>query len=86
MRLRYTAVIHFQVAEQLLDVAGLQRSRLLAFLDSLERDPWQTGDYSEPDADDRINQIRIVGRWAVTYWPDHAIREIRVVRLERSDR
>ena len=37
------------------------------------------------NAQGRDNEILVVGDWVVTYWPDHAGREIRVVRLERVE-
>ena len=30
-----------------------------------------------------FNEVLVVGNWLVTYWPDHAVRELRVVRLEQ---
>jgi hypothetical protein len=29
-----------------------------------------------------MHQVKIVGNWLVSYWPDHATREIRLSNLE----
>ncbi|MEI6147968.1 MAG: hypothetical protein WCS01_02650 [bacterium] len=85
MRADYAVAFHFHVAEQLFTIPRHGRAQLMAFFDSLERDPHQSGDYAETDADERQNQVKIVGRWAVTYWSDHPVKEVRVVRLEMAD-
>jgi hypothetical protein len=38
---------------------------------------------SQRDAQGRVHQVLVAEDWLVTYWPDHAARELRVVRLER---
>jgi len=84
MRTGYTVVFHSAAAEPLFTIPRRGRSGLMTFFSALERDPHQRGDYVETDADGRPNQVKIVGRWAVTYWPDHAVKEVRVVRLENA--
>ncbi len=32
-----------------------------------------------------MNEIRVEGAWIVTYWTDHAAREMRIVRLEQVE-
>ena len=61
------------------------RARLLRFLDQLSSNPDAAGDYHERDDADRIVQIKIIGRYALTYWADHAVREVKVTRIERAD-
>jgi len=39
----------------------------------------------EQDAQGRENEIMVVCDWWVTFWVEHAVREIRVVRLKSSD-
>ncbi len=61
------------------------RQRLLSFFDSLSHDPFQRGDYEEYDAVGRSVQIRIIGRYALTFWADHAVRGVKVTRIETAE-
>lgn len=67
-------------------IAGPDRDRILRFLDSLEIDPFQKGDYEIHDADHRPHQVRIFGSLAVVYWADHPVKEVKVVALRHADR
>lgn len=49
-------------------------------------DPLKTGDYEERDEIGRPVAIKIVGEYALTYWADHAVKEIKVTRIEKADR
>ncbi|HAV65205.1 MAG TPA: hypothetical protein DCY13_22890 [Verrucomicrobiales bacterium] len=62
------------------------RDRIIRFLESLEEEPFQPGDYQELDESGRTLQIKIVGDMALTFWADHAVKEVKVVRMERADR
>jgi hypothetical protein len=85
MVVRYTAVLHRAASEAILTAPRNARVQLLAFLDQLEADPFCTGDCMENDDTGRPNQITLVGAWAVTYWSDHAVKEVRIVRIEKAD-
>jgi hypothetical protein len=47
--------------------------------------PFRAGDLQERDAQGRVHEVLVVGEWLVTYWLDHAVRELRVVRLEQNE-
>lgn len=59
--------------------------RLAAIFDGVKAAPFRRGDFQERDAQGRINEVLVIGNWLVTYWSDHAVRELRVVRVERVD-
>ncbi len=61
------------------------RDRIVAFIESLSSDPFQTGDYSEPDPTGRPCQVKVIGKYAVYFWVDHAVKEVRVVDLVDAD-
>ena len=42
--------------------------------------------YEEMDEIGRPIEIKIIGRWALTFWSDHAVREVKVIRVEKADR
>ena len=51
-------------------------------MDRLKSTPVRPGDLQELDAQGRTNEILLEGEWLLTFRADHAVREIRVVRLE----
>lgn len=62
-----------------------QQRQVGRVFDELKRDPFHQGDYRQRDPAGRVHEVALLGEWLVTYWPDHAVREIRVVALERAD-
>jgi hypothetical protein len=54
------------------------------WVDRIERTPGLPGDYTEQDDEQRELQVTVLRRTAVTYWPDHATQEVRVVRIEAN--
>ena len=73
-------------AAGLLKAAGAQdRRRIEGFIDSLAGNPFRTGDYAETDSVGRPIQIKILGNFAVAFWADHAVKEIKVVAIVRAD-
>jgi hypothetical protein len=55
------------------------------FIESLAVDPLKSGDYTELDETGRSIQIKVIGRFAVAYWSDQAVREIRIVEVVAAD-
>lgn len=62
------------------------RDLILRFLEGLQRDPYGQGDYEETDEVGRPVWIKVVGKYALTYWADHAVKEVKVTRIELADR
>ncbi|HEY5296385.1 MAG TPA: hypothetical protein VIK59_00510 [Verrucomicrobiae bacterium] len=65
--------------------AGAQRERLMKFICSLADNPDAPGDFSEKDNVGRPVQVKIIGRYAVTFWADHAVSEIKVTHIKPAD-
>jgi hypothetical protein len=63
-----------------------ERSNILVFLESLSGNPFQKGDYEEKDLAGRPVHIKIIGKWALTFWADHAVAEVKVIRIEKADK
>lgn len=78
----YTVFIHETVMSQLLAMRGARRQRLLRFFESLAENPFQRGDFSVNDAQERKAEVTIVGMFLVTYHADHAVREVQILELE----
>ena len=82
----YAVYLRIEAAELLKSVATRNRRGIENFVDSLSGNPFKTGDYAETDAAGRPIQIKILGNFAIAFWADHAVKEIKVVAIVRADR
>lgn len=78
----YHWVAHQQAVEFLLRLPSARRRDLIAHLDKLADSPFQEADATLNDPSGRPLQLKIAGPFIITYWPDHAVKEIRIVALE----
>jgi hypothetical protein len=76
-------VLNESSVQFLLACRSRQRDLLLKALASLSEDPLQSGEYEARDSTGRTVQIKLVGEFFVTYWPDAFVKELRVIRIER---
>ena len=81
----YAVYLRLEAAELLKSVATRSRRGIENFVDLLSGNPFKTGDYAEMDAAGRPIQIKILGNFAVAFWADHAVKEIKVVAIVRAD-
>ena len=79
----WNLVLDEEAVAQLLAARGGDRRKLLAALEDLKHDPFQSGDFTESDDTGRALQVKLFGVFAVTWWPDSFVKEIRVVVVER---
>jgi mRNA-degrading endonuclease RelE of RelBE toxin-antitoxin system len=77
----YRVFLAREVVETLRKLPLRQRQELTKFIVSLEDSPFQQGDYTERDDVDRRIEISILSRYALCYWADHAVKEVKVVDL-----
>ena len=82
----YKIYLQLDASEVLRSLRGVQRQRIAAFIDSLGQNPNFEGDYSEQDESGRRIEIRVIGRYAVVYWSDHPVKEVKVVSILKADR
>jgi len=78
----YEVVAPLATYEVLRGLRRSERRQIEDFLFRLTRQPGTSGDFESPADDGRMHQVKIVGNWLVSYWPDHALREIRLSNLE----
>jgi hypothetical protein len=48
-----------------------------------EMSPLQKGDFEARDETNRPIQIKVAGPFLISFWPDHSVREIRIIKIER---
>lgn len=58
------------------------RQGILAELERLSREPFNEPDLEETGPSGRKFAIRVSERIILTYWVDHAVKEVRVIRVE----
>jgi len=58
----------------------------MKFIRSLADHPNTAGDFTEKDNAGRPVQVKIIGRYAITYWADHAVSEIKVTHIKLADK
>jgi hypothetical protein len=66
-------------------LSAKQRGKVMRELDHLARFPAQKGDFHETGASGRTYEVKLCGDLLLTWWVDHAAREVRLVRLELVD-
>ena len=71
--------VHF-----LLALNTRHRDFLIRSLESFISDPLQKGDFDGCDDTGRPIQIKVVGKFMITFWPDQFVKEIRIVNIERT--
>ena len=82
---RYRIFLDLEVVETLRGIRIKDRRRIAEFLEALRVSPDLPGDFEEIGSSVRAYRIRIVGKWAVTYWADHPVTEVKIERIERVD-
>ena len=65
--------------------ANRDRDRIISFLEILCLNPFEKVDYEENDDIGRTVQIKVLGHYALTFWADHAVREVKVTSIEKAD-
>jgi len=60
----------------------VEKNRITRLFEHLAENPFLTGDFVEPDNIGRPMQIVIVGRFAVCFWADHPVKEVKVLDLK----
>ena len=66
-----------------LALRGPERTALMGFLNQLCAAPDTRGDLRFQDETLRWVERKVSGRLRATYWPDYAVRELRVVAIAR---
>lgn len=78
----YDYVLTAVAAHAVLGSPKRLRHEILAELERLARDPFCAPDLEEAGPSGRKFAIRVRERIVLTYWVDHAVKEVRVLRVE----
>ena len=84
--MEYELYIRRAAFDFLRQLRSAERDQLLRLLDELCSDPHRVGDFVEKDATGRNVEAMIFRGYAIFYWPDHAVKELRVIKIRLADR
>lgn len=79
----YAVFVQSEVMNQLIQMSAVRRRALSRFLEQLSTDPFLRGEFPVKDVRDRDAEVKLVGSYLVTFYADHAAREIQVLDLEQ---
>ena len=82
MSLRYEFAISGEASRFLFGSTARIRAKAEDACEFLARRPSTEGDFQETAPSGRVHQVKIFANLIVTYWVDHAAREIRIVNCE----
>jgi hypothetical protein len=82
MTYRYS--LDCEVAEDTLELSSRQRTRFIQIFRQLAEDPFQKGEQTFRDSAGREIQKKKFDRWLISFWADHAVKEVRIIGLQRA--
>jgi len=78
----YDYVLTAAAAHVVLGSSKRLRRQILAELELLAHEPFAAPDLEENGTSGRKFSIRVREQIVITYWVDHAVKEVRVIRVE----
>lgn len=77
----YAVFLNRPSHEALIRLKGAKRRAVDKFIDYLSDNPFEEGDFSEYDKVGRTVRCKIIRDLAITYYADHAVKELKVIEL-----
>ena len=81
--MRYAYSLHEWAVSTLVALDRSERHEVLDACDALARHPSQRGTEQVTDEAGRTNEVTYTAHFRVTYWADHAVKEVRIVDVRR---
>ena len=78
----YSVYLQSTVVESLTKLKAKDCNQLTRLFLRLRTDPFIEGDYVERDEIGRLLQVLVIGRHAVVFWADHAVKEVKIIDLK----
>ena len=82
----YKVFLLDEVFQSLDTVGDRERVRVLDFCTRLGNQPTLGGDFRERGTDRRNHEVKIIGSFAVAWWVDDAVKEVKAVGFRAADR
>jgi hypothetical protein len=71
------------VLELFASASRRDRVNLLKIFEFLAREPFTEGEAVQPDRAGRRCEVKRFGVWRVMFWPEHIVKEIHILDVER---
>ena len=78
----YSFSVSREVLGQFASLPGRQRSRLLQAFEALAETPFLPNDARQSDLSGRPLSVRRFGEWTLTWWVDHAAKQVHILAME----
>lgn len=80
----YSIFLRRAAADTLAGLREPRKSAISKFIDYLGENPFYEGDFPEQDDTGRIVYCKIISDFAITYYPDHPVEEIKILELVQT--
>lgn len=81
---KYRLFVSIDIVDAIKTIRGAKRTEINDFLIKLRSDPFAKGDFQK-NKEGRILEVKVFGKFSIYYWSDHAVKEVKVVELLKSD-
>ena len=82
----YKIFVLYEVTESLKHIPIRYRRKILNFIETLKQNPFEEGEFVEVDLKGNTYQAKIIGKYALYYFVDGAVKEIKIVDLLDADK
>jgi hypothetical protein len=79
---RYRVFLAKEIVAQLKNCKRHEQNVITRFFDEIGEDPFRAGDFVEQDDVGRDIRVTVIGRYALYFWSDHAVKEVKVVGMK----
>jgi len=86
MDIRYELTLRIGVYDALSAMSPVYRKRFLEYMEQLMANPFMASDFTEKDEDGAYLETKIIGKYVIFYALDHAVKEIRVLKIVEANR
>ncbi len=80
----YTVYLKRSVHEDLRELRGSRKRAIEKYIDYLSDNPFDEGDFTESDRNGRDVHCKVIRDFALSFYPDHAVKELKVIELVRT--
>lgn len=80
----YTVYIRRAASKTLEGIDGTRKKAIERYIDYLGENPFDEGDFSEEDVNGRRVFCKVVQDYAVTFFPDHSVKELKIIEITRT--
>jgi len=84
--MEYEVYLRREVFDFLRQCRANQREELFALFREIGRDPHGRGDFTQRDRGGREMEVLVFRRYAVVYWADHPVKEVKITEVRFADR